>query len=47
MWGNNNKDTKLRHAELRLLLKQTGFAESHSEELPSFALTGVDNGNTD
>ncbi|MEH1873617.1 hypothetical protein [Nostoc sp.] len=22
---NNNKDTKLRHAELRLLLKETGF----------------------
>ena len=25
MWANNNKDTKLRHAELRLLLKETGF----------------------
>ena len=25
MWGNNKKDTKLRHAELRLLLKETGF----------------------
>jgi hypothetical protein len=25
MWKNNNKDTKLRHTELRLLLKQTGF----------------------
>ncbi|MEH2361968.1 hypothetical protein [Nostoc sp.] len=25
MWENNNKDTKLRHAELRLLLKETGF----------------------
>jgi hypothetical protein len=33
MWENNNKDTKLRHAELRLLLKQTGFfaaAKTHS-----------------
>jgi len=26
MWENNNKDTKLRHAELGLLLKETGFA---------------------
>ncbi len=25
MWENNKKDTKLRHAELRLLLKETGF----------------------
>ena len=25
MWKNNNKDTKLRHVELRLLLKETGF----------------------
>ncbi|MEH2434515.1 MAG: hypothetical protein V7K25_09725 [Nostoc sp.] len=25
MWENNNKDTKLPHAELRLLLKETGF----------------------
>ncbi|MEH1858508.1 MAG: hypothetical protein V7L21_10975 [Nostoc sp.] len=25
MWANNNKDTKLRHTELRLLLKETGF----------------------
>ncbi len=25
MWENNQKDTKLRHAELRLLLKETGF----------------------
>jgi len=25
MWGNNNKDTKLPHVELRLLLKETGF----------------------
>ncbi|WP_392482847.1 hypothetical protein [Nostoc sp. C110] len=25
MWANNNKDTKLRDAELRLLLKKTGF----------------------
>ncbi len=25
MWKNNNKDTKLPHAELRLLLKETGF----------------------
>ncbi len=25
MWGNNNKDTKLPHAELQLLLKETGF----------------------
>jgi hypothetical protein len=25
MWGNNKKDTKLDHAKLRLLLKQTGF----------------------
>ncbi|MDZ7960581.1 MAG: hypothetical protein RMY34_22315 [Aulosira sp. DedQUE10] len=25
MWENNNKDTKLSHAELELLLKQTGF----------------------
>ena len=33
MWANNNKDTKLRHAELRLLLKETGFlrgAGTHS-----------------
>ncbi len=26
MWENKKKDTKLRHAELRLLLKETGFA---------------------
>lgn len=25
MWANNNKDTKLRDAELRLLLKKTRF----------------------
>ncbi|MEH2203336.1 MAG: hypothetical protein V7K53_04520 [Nostoc sp.] len=25
MWENNNKNTKLRHAELGLLLKETGF----------------------
>jgi hypothetical protein len=25
MWENNNKDTKLPHAELGLLLKETGF----------------------
>ncbi|WP_335130074.1 hypothetical protein [Nostoc sp.] len=25
MWENNNKDTKLCHAELLLLLKETGF----------------------
>ncbi|MFH7031100.1 MAG: hypothetical protein ACHBN1_38620 [Heteroscytonema crispum UTEX LB 1556] len=25
MWGNQNKDTKLPHAKLGLLLKQTGF----------------------
>ncbi|QLE55340.1 hypothetical protein [Nostoc sp. TCL26-01] len=25
MWENNNKDTKLRHAELQMLLKETGF----------------------
>jgi hypothetical protein len=25
MWENNKKDTKLRHIELQLLLKQTGF----------------------
>ncbi|MEA5628342.1 hypothetical protein [Nostoc sp. UHCC 0251] len=33
MWENNNKDTKLRHAELRLLLKETGFlrgVETHA-----------------
>lgn len=28
MWKNNNKDTKLRHVELELLLKQTGFIPS-------------------
>lgn len=27
MWGNNQKDTKLPHVELRLLLKETGFVE--------------------
>lgn len=34
MWGNNKKDTKLPHAKLRLLLKETGFlpaTESHCE----------------
>ncbi|MEH2152875.1 hypothetical protein [Nostoc sp.] len=25
MWENNKKDTKLRHAELQMLLKETGF----------------------
>ncbi|MFN6491229.1 MAG: hypothetical protein RMY33_014765 [Nostoc sp. DedQUE03] len=28
MWENNKKDTKLRHADLRLLLKETGFFSS-------------------
>ena len=27
MWGNKKKNTKLPHAELRLLLKETGFAQ--------------------
>ncbi|MCV3213859.1 hypothetical protein OGM63_10100 [Plectonema radiosum NIES-515] len=34
MWGNNNKDTKLDRAKLRLLLKETGFipsAEFHTQ----------------
>ncbi|BAY46408.1 hypothetical protein SAMD00079811_40190 [Scytonema sp. HK-05] len=38
MWGNNKKDTKLDHAKLRLLLKQTGFvpdAESHTHQIDS------------
>ncbi len=30
MWGNNKKDTKLPHAKLRLLLKDTGFIPSAS-----------------
>jgi hypothetical protein len=25
MWENNKKDTKFNHAQLRLLLKETGF----------------------
>lgn len=33
MWENKKKDTKLRHAELRLLLKETGF-------LPSVGIDG-------
>ena len=28
MWGNNQKDTKLDHAQLQLLLKETGFIAS-------------------
>ncbi|WP_414583293.1 hypothetical protein [Scytonema sp. PCC 10023] len=38
MWGNNNKDTKLDHAKLRLLLKETGFvpdAEFHTQQIDS------------
>ncbi|HYW20216.1 MAG TPA: hypothetical protein VE956_13070 [Nodularia sp. (in: cyanobacteria)] len=31
MWENNKKDTKLRHKELRLLLEETGFTQSHDE----------------
>jgi hypothetical protein len=31
MWVNNKKDTKLPYAELRLLLKETGFAQYHDE----------------
>lgn len=27
MWGNSNKDTKLPHTQLKLLLKETGFLE--------------------
>ncbi|MEH2110503.1 hypothetical protein [Nostoc sp.] len=39
MWENNKKDTKLRHAELQMLLKETGFLpgdgtdDGHSEKL--------------
>jgi hypothetical protein len=32
MWGNNKKDTKLPHAELLLLLKETGFAAGYQDE---------------
>lgn len=38
MWGNNKKDTKLDHAKLRLLLKETGFvpdAESDTHQIDS------------
>lgn len=38
MWGNNNKDTKLDHAKLRLLLKERGFlpgAESQTHQIDS------------
>jgi hypothetical protein len=37
MWANNKKDTKLPHAKLRLLLKETGFlpdARYNGEWLP-------------
>ena len=42
MWGNNKKDTKLDHAKLRLLLKETGFlpgAESHTHQIYSKVIT--------
>jgi hypothetical protein len=32
MWGNNKEDTKLHHAELRLLLKETGFVAGYQDE---------------
>ncbi len=32
MWENNKKDTKLPHAELLLLLKETGFAAGYQDE---------------
>jgi hypothetical protein len=38
MWGNNKKDTKLDHAKLRLLLKETEFvpdAESYTHQIDS------------
>jgi hypothetical protein len=38
MWGNNKKDTKLDHAKLGLLLKETGFvpdAELHTHQIYS------------
>ncbi len=32
MWENNKKDTKLPHAELQMLLKETGFAAGYQDE---------------